>query len=878
MKNNFRYFLIYILASLTVVTAVKANDQFIFDITELEILDNGNQINGYKGGTATANNGIKIFANNFYYNKKTNILEVSGNVKFTDELNDLVITSDKAKYFKNEEKIFTYGNSKAVNKNNIITSSNFEYEKNNNIIKAIKNVKVVDLSKDAILKTDQLIYLKNEEKFITRGETYALIENKYNFYSKDVTYFRNELIISSQKKTLIEDDDKNIYELDNFNYSIDKNLLKGKNIKILSNNDPTSIDEYFFSEGFFNLKDKSFISKKTNVKLHKNIFDNSENDPRLYGSSSQGDQNQTIVNKGIFTSCKFNDNCPPWSIKSEKIVHDKIKKNLIYKNATLKIYDVPVMYFPKFFHPDPTVKRRSGFLQPQFNNSETLGSSIYVPYFKTLGPDKDLTFKPTIFEDNKYIFQNELRKKGKDYSLITDFALTTNYKSSSDNKSKNINHFFLNFKKNLLLPNFINSELDIDIQKVNNDTYLKVFANNLINTALMPSNKDLMESKVNLYLDNESYNFTSGFSSYEKLGVKNSDRYQFVFPYYDFYKNILTDKIDGFISISSNGNNILSNTNNLQTQITNNIEYNSIDYLTDNGFKNNFSIYLKNKNIVAKNDSVYTSSPQFDSMSLIKLDSIFPMKKDSKTKVESLTPKISFKINPGNNMNDFSQTNKIVDANNAFDANRLGLDAFEAGKSLTIGLDYKIDNKEISAKENDKDKYLEFNLATVIRDQNENNIPISSTINKKNSDIFGSINNHLLDNINFGYNFSLDNDMKTLNSNSINSEIKINNFVTTFNFIEERNEIGSTHSLSNSTEFKINDNNSLKFSTRRNKEINLTEYYDLSYEYKNDCLTAALKFNKVFYKDNDLKPSEDLFFSITLVPLTTYEKEIYKRN
>ena len=82
--------------------------------------------------------------------------------------------------------------------------------------------------------------------------------------------------------------------------------------------------------------------------------------------------------------------------------------------------------------------------------------------------------------------------------------------------------------------------------------------------------------------------------------------------------------------------------------------------------------------------------------------------------------------------------------------------------------------------------------------------------------------------------------------------------------------------LYNTTEYKIDDSNSLKFSTSRNKEISLTEYYDLSYEYKNDCLTAALKFNKTFYKDNDFKPTEDLFFTISLIPLTTYEKQIYR--
>ena len=120
--------------------------------------------------------------------------------------------------------------------------------------------------------------------------------------------------------------------------------------------------------------------------------------------------------------------------------------------------------------------------------------------------------------------------------------------------------------------------------------------------------------------------------------------------------------------------------------------------------------------------------------------------------------------------------------------------------------------------------------------------------------------------------------MKTINSNTIETEISINNFVTSFNFIEQRNEIGSTHLLSNTTEYKIDDSKSFKFSTRRNKKINLTEYYDLSYEYKNDCLTAAVKFNKTFYQDNDLKPTEDLFFTITLIPLTTYEREIYKKT
>ena len=182
-----------------------------------------------------------------------------------------------------------------------------------------------------------------------------------------------------------------------------------------------------------------------------------------------------IIKNGIFTSCKINDDCPPWSIKAEEIIHDKIKRNMIYKNAVLKIYDVPVLYFPKFFHPDPSVKRRSGFLQPQFNNSDTLGSSLHIPYFKTFGPDKDFTFKPTLFEKlkknftnpkkfskegfvekEKYLLQTEFRKQSKNSFLIADFGLLRNYKSSIDNKTRNANHIFLDFKGDLENPKYLN--------------------------------------------------------------------------------------------------------------------------------------------------------------------------------------------------------------------------------------------------------------------------------------------------------------------------------------------------------------------------------------------------------------------------------------
>ena len=395
-------------------------------------------------------------------------------------------------------------------------------------------------------------------------------------------------------------------------------------------------------------------------------------------------------------------------------------KNLIYENAILKVYDVPVMYFPKFFHPDPTVKRRSGFLQPQFNNSQTLGSSIYIPYFKTLGNDKDYTFKPTIFEDQKYILQNEYRKKNKNSSLITDFSLTRGYKSSTNNEKNSISHFFLNYEKDLELSNFSNGKIEKKIEKVTNDTYLKVFQNNLFKTPVLPTDKDLMETKLHVELENESFTFNSGMRLYENLSGKNSDRYQYVLPYYEFIKDIANDNFIGSINFSSSGENNLKNTNNLKTTIHNQLQYNSVDYIKK-GIKSNFGIYFKNNNTVAKNDTIFPSSPQIDGFSIFNFNSSYPLTKTKSGINEFLTPKISLRLNPGNNMKDHSNDTKIITAYNAFDINRLGIsDSFEAGKSITLGLDYKYDPIEnFSQSNNSKDKFFELKLATVVRDKVE---------------------------------------------------------------------------------------------------------------------------------------------------------------
>ena len=153
-------------------------------------------------------------------------------------------------------------------------------------------------------------------------------------------------------------------------------------------------------------------------------------------------------------------------------------------------------------------------------------------------------------------------------------------------------------------------------------------------------------------------------------------------------------------------------------------------------------------------------------------------------------------------------------------------------------------------------------------------MPKKSTLNKKNSNLFGSINNNFSDFFNINYNFAINNNYNSIEYSNLSTRFNMNNFTTEFDLLKENGEMGNSNFIENNTSYRFDDQNFITFKTRRNRKLNLTEYYDLVYEYKNDCLIAGIKYKKTYYEDRDLKPSENLFFTISLIPLTNYEQKI----
>jgi len=131
--------------------------------------------------------------------------------------------------------------------------------------------------------------------------------------------------------------------------------------------------------------------------------------------SDRSNGNYTVFENGVYTACapcKDDPKKPPlWQVKGARIIHDQNEKMLYFETAQLEFFGVPVAYMPYFSTPDPTVKRKSGFLMPGFSEATGYGVGMEVPYYWAIAPDYDATFTPRITSRQGVLMQAEFRQR-----------------------------------------------------------------------------------------------------------------------------------------------------------------------------------------------------------------------------------------------------------------------------------------------------------------------------------------------------------------------------------------------------------------------------------------------------------------------------------
>ena len=181
-------------------------------------------------------------------------------------------------------------------------------------------------------------------------------------------------------------------------------------------------------------------------------------------------------------------------------------------------------------------------------------------------------------------------------------------------------------------------------------------------------------------------------------------------------------------------------------------------------------------------------------------------------------------------------------------------DNFEGGSNVTLGFDYENINGN---------KEFDFSLAQIINENKSNkNMPSSSSLDKRFSDIIGNVKFENNENFSLGYDFAVDQNYKEMNYNSLFAEFYTDQFKLKIDYLDENIDTSKKEYINSSISIKAGNDGLFEISNKRNLITNSSDFYKLSYEYFNDCLRAGLVYRREFYEDSELEPENSLMFTI----------------
>ena len=262
---------------------------------------------------------------------------------------------------------------------------------------------------------------------------------------------------------------------------------------------------------------------------------------------------------------------------------------------------------------------------------------------------------------------------------------------------------------------------------------------------------------------------------------------------------------------------------------------------------------LKNTNYNAKNAIRFKTDRNVSEFyGALGFRSELGLYKYSNNQINIFKPKLLLKLSP-NDSRDISENPTNLSSSNLFELNKINnIEEVDTGSSLSLGFDYKINS--LNEKKEVNGEKFKFSLGQMISAVENKDLPPASTLSEKLSDVVGEVAINFNENIKLSNNFLIDQNLENFNKNK-KIDLDMVYPKTSFNisYLEEREHIGNQKYLNTSAEFNTN-NGQFSFGVKRNLLTNSAEFYDLSYEYINDCLRAGVAFRREFYRDRDLEP------------------------
>ena len=393
----------------------------------------------------------------------------------------------------------------------------------------------------------------------------------------------------------------------------------------------------------------------------------------------------TTMSQAVYSPCdlcKDDPSRPPlWQVKAMRVIHDQPSHMVEYKDAWLEVAGIPVAYTPYLTHPDPTVKRQSGFLAPSLGNSSALGAILETPYFWAISPSSDFTFSPRFTSKEGPILAGEYRQRFLRGSLATSASITEDSDDDVRGHIRSTGRF----------DQDATWRVGYDIDRSSDDTYLRRYGNG--------SSNDTLTSR--LYREGFRGGNYASMSAYAFQGLRAQDTHgqtPYVLPYMTYNHVGETDHYGGRTEIDSSLV-ALTRTDGTDTRRLSVVSGWNRPFTTNSGHLFNFSTSLIGQayhvdELTRPNDTEFSGAtgrliPE------MAFDWRFPMIRDEGITRQVVEPLGSFVVSPnGGNPVNIPNEDSLdfeFDDTNLFSPSRFtGVDRMDGGARVNYGIKWGI--------------------------------------------------------------------------------------------------------------------------------------------------------------------------------------------
>lgn len=577
------------------------------------------------------------------------------------------------------------------------------------------------------------------------------------------------------------------------------------------------------------------------------------------------------MNRAVYSRCepcKEDPTRPPlWQLKAVKVVHDRTNKIIEYTDAWLEVAGMPVMYTPYLSFPDPTVKRKSGFLTPRMGGSSSLGFVARTPYFYALDDHSDVTVTPIITSKEVGALAGEYRERFTQGEIESEGSLA--YDSNSE--------LFGHIKSKARFDVDRTWRWGADVNRSTSDTYMRRYGF---------GSEDTLTSQ--LYLEGFRGNTYTSISTMAFQGLRSDDDSRvtpLVLPTAQFNYQGDPDKYGAYQTLDLNTAMLTREQGADSTRISVRPSWN-ISHIAPKGdiYKLRATMGLdffhaQDLAAPAARGNTYNGAALRVYPELA-FDWSWPMARRSGSVTEVLEPIAQVVVSPygGNSYKMANEDSQDFDFNdaNVFSANRFtGYDRVESGPRANYGLKWSVLG--------DGGGSTSFLIGQSYRVKDDTTFQVGSGLEDNFSDYVGKIHVSPGEHLDLLYRTRIDKDSLDFRRNElgISGNYSVLNYSADYVFFDrqEGSEYNGRKEISYSLGSKLSETWRTNFSGVRDLSASGGQRSArLSFVYEDECLTFDTALSRTFYLDREVRPTDAIMFRVVFKTLGEVTSDVIAGN